>query len=114
MPRRPWFRRLHLHDLIAAIERLRSLNFAGRLREFFKRRPKSSKDDGKPRKATPELLPLTWRNPPSESIGNAVLPLAVTAAAVAATALFADAQAAASEAPLLNAASDSAMREFDT
>jgi YD repeat-containing protein len=92
MPRRPWFLRL---DLFGALERLRSFDWRDRLNTFFKRRPRSTKDDGKTRKSSPELLPLGWRNPPSESIGNVALPLAMTAAAVAAAVYIADAQAAA-------------------
>ena len=105
MPRRPWFLRI---NLFATLERLRSILWGNRLKTFFKsRRAKSShEDDAKARQAKPEVVPLGWRNPPSESIGNVALPLAATAAAVAAVMYFSDAEAGASEARLSAVSAD--------
>jgi hypothetical protein len=110
MPRRPWFLRA---NIFAALERLRSFIWSDRIKAFFTRRPKSREDDKKLRKATPEVRPLDYRNPPSESICTTALPLAATAAAVAAVALLADSQAAASEARF-GSVSDGAGKDFDT
>jgi RHS repeat-associated protein len=110
MPRRPWFLRA---NIFAALERLRSFIWRDRIKAFFTRRPAAREDDKKMRKATPEVRPLDYRNPPSESICTTALPLAATAAAVAAVAFLADSQAAASEARF-SSASDGAGKDFDT
>jgi RHS repeat-associated protein len=45
-------------------------------------------DDRRPEKPVLDLQPMDLRNPPTENIGSAALPLAATAAAAAATAYF--------------------------
>jgi RHS repeat-associated protein len=110
MPRRPWFLRV---NIFAALERLRSFIWRDRIGSLFTRRASSRKDDAKLRKTTPEVRPLDYRNPPSESIGTTALPLAATAAAVAAVAFLADSQAAASEARF-SSTTDGAGKDYDT
>ncbi|MBP3957828.1 RHS repeat protein [Gemmata sp. G18] len=82
-------RRLRLWiDPFAALQDLRAFVTA-RCRAAWRRLATAPGPDHRVQPFKLELHPMDWRNPPSETIGGTVLPLAATAAAAAAAVYFA-------------------------